>query len=115
MIAAALLDGFAISVNRFTVLAAPGERDAKTVISVGVIRLLGDRSAEGVDRAVNIAEVEQGAGELIMGARKVAVAHLYGHAIAVDGFIEPAFVIKDQTFIEILLRRVERAANRGIL
>src|SRR5262249_2245533 len=80
VIAAALLDGFAVSVNRFAVLAAPRQGDAETVISIGIIGLLFDRSAEGGDCSIDIAEVEQGAGQLIMRSREVAVAHLYRHA-----------------------------------
>src|SRR4051794_6246524 len=98
MIAAALLDGLAISGDGFGVLAAPRQCDAETVIGVGVVGLLFDGGAERSDCAVDIAEVEQGASKLIMRAREVAVAHLYGHAITVDGFVEPALVVKDQTF-----------------
>src|ERR1051325_9319926 len=54
----------------------------------------------------------QRAGELIMRAGEIAFAHLNRHAITADGFIEPAFVVEDQTFIEILLGGVERATHK---
>src|SRR5262249_28025352 len=115
VIAAALLNGFAVSVNRVGVLAAPRQRNAEAVISVRVIGLLFDGSAKSVDRAIDVAEVEQRAGKLIMCAREIAVAHLNRHAVAADGFVKPSLIIKDEAFIEILLRRIDRAAHRGIL
>ena len=99
MIAAALFNRFAIGFNRIGVLAAPRERDAEAVISVGIFRLLLNRSAKPFDCAVNVAHVQQRARKLVISARKVALAHLNSHAIAVDSFVEPSFVIKYEAFV----------------
>src|SRR6185295_18474319 len=92
MIAAALFDGFAIGANRLGILAAPGKRESERVIRVGIIGLLLDRGTQSLDRAADVAGIQQRSRELVIGARKIPAAHLDGQSIAVDRLIEPPLV-----------------------
>ncbi len=113
MIAAALFDGLAIGADRLRILAAPGKRETERVIRVGVVGLLLDRRTQGLDRAADVAGIQQRARELVIRAGKTSAAHLDGHAIAVDRLIEPALVIKTQTLVQILLCRVEGSTHES--
>src|ERR1041384_260487 len=113
-LSSALLDSFVIRVDGFRVFASPRKGESERVIRIRIVGLLFDGSSQGVNRASDIARIQKRARELIVSSREVAAAHLYSHAITIDRFVEPSFVVKDQTFVEVLLRGMEGATHRNV-
>src|SRR5437588_3430707 len=111
VISASLLDCFAVSIDRFGILAAPSERQAERVVRIGIIGLLFDRRSKRFDCAAYVACVQKRARKLVISSREIPAAHLNSHAIAIDRFVEPSLVIEDDTFIQVLLCCVERTAH----